>query len=92
MSFQKSIYSSSGKALASIFRIRSGHSVSRMGNLNLLPCEPQDAAEILAGQIAAFSNPREPFFFVLFPEDEDRERAVKRTLDWWLGVIQPRST
>ncbi|KUJ20586.1 uncharacterized protein LY89DRAFT_578607 [Mollisia scopiformis] len=56
-----------------------------MGNLKLLPCEPADAAEILAGQIAAFSNPHEPFFFVLFPEDEEREKAVKRTLDWWLG-------
>ncbi|KAF8867266.1 hypothetical protein BDZ45DRAFT_609538 [Acephala macrosclerotiorum] len=56
-----------------------------MGNLKLLPCEPEDTAEILAGQFAAFSNPHEPFFFVLFPEDEGRERAVKRTLDWWLG-------
>ncbi|CZR61111.1 uncharacterized protein PAC_11007 [Phialocephala subalpina] len=56
----------------------------RMGNLKLLPCEPEDAAEILAGQVAAFSNPRQPFFFVLFPEDEEKEKAVKRTLDWWL--------
>lgn len=56
-----------------------------MGELRLLPCDPGDAAEILAGQIAAFSSPYEPFFFVLFPETEEREKAVKRTLDWWLG-------
>jgi hypothetical protein len=56
-----------------------------MGNLKLLPCQPEDVANILAGQIAAFSNPHEPFFFVLFPEEEEREKAVIRTLDWWLG-------
>ena len=56
-----------------------------MGDFRLLPCEPSDAAEILAGQFAAFSSPYEPFFFVLFPETEERERAVKRTIDWWVG-------
>jgi hypothetical protein len=52
-----------------------------MGELRLLPCEPSDAAKILAGQFAAFSSPYEPFFFVLFPETEERERAVRRMLD-----------
>lgn len=61
-----------------------------MGNLKLLPCQPEDAAEILAGQLAAFSNPPEPFFFVLFPENEAKEKAEKRTLDWWLGDTTAR--
>ena len=56
-----------------------------MGNLRLLPCDPSDAPEILAGQFAAFGDPHEEFFFVLFPKDEAREKAVKRMVDWWLG-------
>jgi hypothetical protein len=28
---------------------------------------------------------REPFFFVLFPEHEGREKAVRRMTNWWLG-------
>lgn len=56
-----------------------------MGELRLLDCEPLDAAEILVGQFAAFSTPHEPFFFVLFPESEERERAVKRMLELWMG-------
>lgn len=63
-----------------------------MGKLKLLPCEPSGVAEILAGQLAAFSNPREPFLFILFPEEEDRETAVKRALDWWLGDKTARYT
>ncbi|TVY25036.1 hypothetical protein LHYA1_G006461 [Lachnellula hyalina] len=56
-----------------------------MGELRLLPCDPSDAAEILAEQFAAFSSPNEPCFFILFPKIEARERAVKRMLDWWVG-------
>ncbi|TVY50430.1 hypothetical protein LCER1_G006416 [Lachnellula cervina] len=56
-----------------------------MGELRLLPCDPSDAAEILAEQFAAFSSPNEPCFFILFPETEERDRAVKRMLDWWVG-------
>lgn len=56
-----------------------------MGNLKLLACQREDAYEILMGQLAAFSNPREPFFFILFPEHETREKAVNRMLEWWLG-------
>lgn len=58
-----------------------------MGKLVLLPAEHSDADEILAGQLAAFSKPVEPFFDILFPEavTEKKELAVKRTLDWWLG-------
>ncbi|TVY45262.1 hypothetical protein LOCC1_G002909 [Lachnellula occidentalis] len=56
-----------------------------MANLRLLPCDPSDAAEILAEQFAAFSSPKEPCFFIGFPETEERERAVKRMLDWWMG-------
>ncbi|KAF7884667.1 uncharacterized protein EAF02_005003 [Botrytis sinoallii] len=55
-------------------------------NLRLLPCDPlTDGSAILAQQIAAFSNPHEPFFFVLFPETEEREKAVKRLVDNWVG-------
>ncbi|KAF5867534.1 putative gnat family protein, partial [Botrytis fragariae] len=55
-------------------------------NLRLLPCDPlTDGPAILAQQIAAFSNPHEPFFFVLFPETEEREKAVKRLVDNWVG-------
>lgn len=55
-------------------------------NLRLLPCDPLvDGPALLAQQIAAFSNPHEPFFFVLYPETEDRENAVKRLLDNWVG-------
>ncbi|TGO51132.1 hypothetical protein BCON_0168g00170 [Botryotinia convoluta] len=55
-------------------------------NLRLLTCDPlTDAPAILAQQIAAFSNPHEPFFFVLFPETEEREKAVKRLVDNWVG-------
>lgn len=61
-----------------------------MGELRLLDCEPSDAAEILAGQFAAFGTPYEPFFFVLFPETEERERAVKRTLELWIGEKSAR--
>lgn len=46
---------------------------------------PRMAVEILAGQIAAFSNPREPFSFVLFPEHEERGKFVKRFAVRWLG-------
>ncbi|KAJ8061241.1 hypothetical protein OCU04_010311 [Sclerotinia nivalis] len=54
-------------------------------NLRVLPCDPKlDGPALLAQQIAAFSNPREPFFFVLFPETEERERAVRRLVDIWL--------
>ena len=55
-----------------------------MGELQLLPCSHSDAAEILEGQFAAFSNPHEEFFFCLFPKEEDREVAVKMTLEWWV--------
>jgi len=61
-----------------------------MGELRLLDCEPSDAAEILAGQFAAFSAPYEPFFFVLFPETEERERALKRMLEQWTGDASAR--
>ncbi|KAM0153692.1 hypothetical protein ACHAPG_006958 [Botrytis cinerea] len=55
-------------------------------NLQLLPCDPLvDSPAILAQQIAAFSNPHEPFFFVLFPETEEKEKAVKRLVDNWVG-------
>ena len=56
-----------------------------MGELKLLPCSLSDAAEILEGQFAAFSNPHEEFFFCLFPKGEDREVAVKRVVEWWVG-------
>jgi hypothetical protein len=55
-----------------------------MGELKLLPCSHSDAAEILEGQFAAFSNPHEEFFFCLFPKGEDREVAVKRVVEWWV--------
>lgn len=55
-------------------------------NLRLLPCDPLvDGPALLAQQIAAFSNPREPFFFVLFPETEEREKAVRRLVDIWVS-------
>ncbi|KAB8289629.1 hypothetical protein EYC80_010543 [Monilinia laxa] len=55
-------------------------------NLRLLPCDPLvDGPALLAQQIAAFSNPHEPFFFVLFPETEEREKAVKRFVSIWLS-------
>lgn len=56
-----------------------------MGKLQLLPCVTTDAPDILSGQVAAFSKPHEPFFFVLFPETEAKEQAEKRVLDWWVG-------
>jgi hypothetical protein len=56
-----------------------------MGELKLLPCSHSDAAEILEGQFAAFSDPHEEFFFCLFPKEEDREVAVKRAVEWWVG-------
>jgi hypothetical protein len=52
-----------------------------MGELKLLPCSHSDAAEILEGQFAAFSDPHEEFFFCLFPKEEDREVAVKRVVE-----------
>ncbi|KAF7951745.1 hypothetical protein EAE96_007044 [Botrytis aclada] len=59
---------------------------SSKSNLRLLPCGPlADGPAILAQQIAAFSDPREPFFFVLFPETEEREKAVRRLVDNWVG-------
>jgi hypothetical protein len=27
----------------------------------------------------------EPVFFLLFPKEEEREKGVKRTIDWWQG-------
>jgi hypothetical protein len=27
----------------------------------------------------------EPVFFLLFPNEEDREKGVKRMVDWWLN-------
>jgi hypothetical protein len=27
----------------------------------------------------------EPVFFLLFPKEEEREKGVKRMVDWWLG-------
>ncbi|TGO90114.1 hypothetical protein BPOR_0078g00040 [Botrytis porri] len=54
-------------------------------SLRLLPGDPlTDGPAILAQQIAAFSNPHEPFFFVLFPETEEREKAVERLVDNWV--------
>jgi len=61
-----------------------------MGNLKLLPCDYSDAPEILAGQRAAFGAPLEPFFDVLFPPTETEEKAVQRTLDWWVGDATAR--
>jgi hypothetical protein len=55
-----------------------------MGELKLLPCSHSDAAEILEGQFAAFSDPHEEFFFCLFPKGEDREVAVKRVVELWV--------
>ncbi|PQE11077.1 hypothetical protein CJF31_00000827 [Rutstroemia sp. NJR-2017a BVV2] len=58
----------------------------KSSNLRLLPCDPLiDGPEILSQQIAAFSNPVEPFFFVLYPPTEKFENAVKRTVDRWLA-------
>jgi hypothetical protein len=58
----------------------------RSSNLRLLPCDPlTDGPAILSQQIAAFSNPIEPFFFVLYPPTEKFENAVKRTVDRWLA-------
>ncbi|QSZ28819.1 hypothetical protein DSL72_003324 [Monilinia vaccinii-corymbosi] len=55
-------------------------------NLRLLPCDPLvDGPAIHAQQTAAFSDPPEPFIFVLFPETEEREKAVKRLVDSWVG-------
>lgn len=55
-------------------------------NLRLLPCDPLiDGPALLAQQTAAFGDPHEPFFFVLFPETEEREKAVKRLVDIWLS-------
>ncbi|ESZ96419.1 hypothetical protein SBOR_3151 [Sclerotinia borealis F-4128] len=55
-------------------------------NIHLLPCDPlTDGPALLAQQIAAFSNPHEPYFFVLFPEKEEREKAVKKLLDNWVS-------
>lgn len=60
-------------------------------NLGLLPCDPlTDGPAILAQQIAAFSNPHEPFFFVLFPETEEREKAVRRLVDNWVGDLRAK--
>ncbi|KAI9644576.1 hypothetical protein NHQ30_006597 [Ciborinia camelliae] len=54
-------------------------------NLRLLPCDPLvDGPALLSQQIAAFSNPHEPFFFVLYPKTEDGEKAAKRLIDSWV--------
>lgn len=55
------------------------------GKLKLLPAEHSDTQEILEMQLAAFRNPREPYIDILFPHDEPLEKAVKRTLDFWLA-------
>ncbi|CAG8972262.1 hypothetical protein HYALB_00001660 [Hymenoscyphus albidus] len=57
-----------------------------MSKLILLPAEPSDAAEMLAMQAEAFggANP-DPFWEQLFPVKEEKERAVKRFLEGWLG-------
>jgi hypothetical protein len=57
--------------------------INRMGDLELVPCTPSDTSDILDGEIAAFSNPYEPFFFVLFPESESKARAMERIQDSW---------
>ncbi|KAM3085990.1 hypothetical protein ACMFMG_003040 [Clarireedia jacksonii] len=58
----------------------------KSSNLRLLPCDPLiDGPAILSLHIAAFSNPVEPFFFVLYPPTEEFENAVKRTVDRWLA-------
>lgn len=59
-----------------------------MGNLALVPVEESDLPEIVEGQRLAFSDPIEPFWFILFPEKEREENfdaQVKRTLAWWKG-------
>ncbi|CAD6446526.1 2488cd33-e6a8-49a4-968a-2870a04c78cf [Sclerotinia trifoliorum] len=60
-------------------------------NFRVLPCDPKlDGPAILTQQTAAFSDPREPFFFVLFPETEETEKAVRRLVDIWLGDEKAR--
>lgn len=57
-----------------------------MGKLVLLPVEESDIPEIVEGQRLAFSDPVEPFWFILFPEKEREDSfdaQVKRTLAWW---------
>jgi len=34
--------------------------------------------------IAAFSTPYEPVFFQVYPIEEERDKGVKRLIDWWL--------
>jgi hypothetical protein len=46
--------------------------------LLLFTALPPDAPEILALFTLAFSDPIEPMFFVLFPREEDKSRAVER--------------
>jgi len=53
--------------------------------LRLLKAEPSDALEILEMHMAAFTDPPEPVFFALFPPDEEREKGVKRMIDWWVN-------
>ena len=74
---QKSIHEN----ISYVCTVRTGN----MGKLVLLPAEVSDAAEILEGQIAAFGNPSEPFFRVLFPQTQAKEDSIKRMVDWWLG-------
>jgi hypothetical protein len=49
-----------------------------MANFQFYPALPQDGPEILQLFHLAFSQPREPMFFVLFPTSEDIETAVQR--------------
>ncbi|KAE9381222.1 hypothetical protein N431DRAFT_476098 [Stipitochalara longipes BDJ] len=53
--------------------------------LRLLQAEPSDALEILELNIASFSDPYQPGFFVLYPKEEKREKGAKRMLDLWLS-------
>jgi hypothetical protein len=63
----------------------------KSSNLRLLPCDPLiDAPAILSQQIAAFSNPVEPFFFLLYPSTEKFEDAVKRSVDRWLADAEAK--
>ncbi|KAE9362923.1 hypothetical protein N431DRAFT_357855 [Stipitochalara longipes BDJ] len=54
-------------------------------SLQLLEAEPSDALEILEMHMAAFTDPYEAVFFQWFPKEEDRDKSVKRMVDWWLG-------
>ncbi|PMD62255.1 uncharacterized protein K444DRAFT_524117 [Hyaloscypha bicolor E] len=54
-------------------------------SLLLLQAEPSDALEILEMHIAAFTDPYEQGFFLQFPKEEERDKGVKRMVDWWLG-------